>query len=184
MNIFRKNLISIIVAALVMVFLCVPVFAYTSQNTSGRYCHYAGCNEKPVVRSYCTKHVCKYRGIGNCFNPVVKGTRFCVGHTYVGAQKTSSSSYKKSSSTYYKICSKYGCYNKVYGSGSYCSTHSSYSNNYSYKKNNNYSYKKTSSSKKYEMPDCDDYDSYDDFMDDWDGYMPDGSDAEDYWENW
>lgn len=23
-----------------------------------------------------------------------------------------------------------------------------------------------------------------DFMDDWDGYMPDGSDAEDYWENW
>ena len=122
MNIFRKNLISIIVAALVMVFLCVPAFAYTSQNTSGSYCHYAGCNEKPVVRSYCTNHVCKYRGIGNCFNPVVKGTRFCVGHTYVGAQKTSSSSYKKSSSTYYKICSKYGCYNKVYGSGSYCST--------------------------------------------------------------
>ena len=44
--------------------------------------------------------------------------------------------------------------------------------------------KKTSSGKKYEMPDCDDYDSYDDFMDDWDGCMPDGSDAEDYWENW
>ena len=25
---------------------------------------------------------------------------------------------------------------------------------------------------------------YDDFMDDWEGNMPDGSDAEDYWENW
>ena len=35
-----------------------------------------------------------------------------------------------------------------------------------------------------EMPDCDDYESYEDFMDDWDGYMPDGSDAEDYWEDW
>ena len=29
-----------------------------------------------------------------------------------------------------------------------------------------------------------DYKSYEDFMDDWDGYMPDGSDAEDYWEDW
>ncbi len=44
--------------------------------------------------------------------------------------------------------------------------------------------KKTTPSKKVEMPDCDDYEDYDDFMDDWDGNMPDGSDAEDYWENW
>jgi len=35
-----------------------------------------------------------------------------------------------------------------------------------------------------EMPDCDDYEDYEDFMDEWDGRMPDGSDAEDYWENW
>ena len=35
-----------------------------------------------------------------------------------------------------------------------------------------------------ELPDCGDYESYEDFMDDWDGYMPDGSDAEDYWEDW
>ncbi len=34
------------------------------------------------------------------------------------------------------------------------------------------------------MPDCDDYDNWDDFMDDWDGNMPDGSDASDYWDNW
>ena len=38
--------------------------------------------------------------------------------------------------------------------------------------------------KKPELPDCDDYEGYEDFMDDWDGYMPDGSDAEDYWEDW
>ena len=38
--------------------------------------------------------------------------------------------------------------------------------------------------KRVTMPDCDDYDDYDDFMDDWDGFMPDGSDAEDYWEDW
>ena len=37
---------------------------------------------------------------------------------------------------------------------------------------------------KTELPDCDDYENYEDFMDDWDGYMPDGSDAEDYWEDW
>lgn len=40
------------------------------------------------------------------------------------------------------------------------------------------------SQKKPELPDCGDYESYEDFMDDWDGYMPDGSDAEDYWEDW
>lgn len=57
-----------------------------------------------------------------------------------------------------------------------------YDNN---KKNSSYhnNYGKKSSSK-YKMPDCDDYEDFDEFMDDWDGNMPDGSDAEDYWENW
>ena len=40
------------------------------------------------------------------------------------------------------------------------------------------------SQRKPELPDCDDYEGYEDFMDDWDGYMPDGSNAEDYWEDW
>lgn len=44
--------------------------------------------------------------------------------------------------------------------------------------------KKSTKKKKVVMPDCDDYDSLDDFLDDWDGCMPDGSDAEDYWDNW
>lgn len=35
-----------------------------------------------------------------------------------------------------------------------------------------------------EMPDCDDYESEEDFLDEWDGFMPDGSDAEDYWADW
>ncbi len=34
------------------------------------------------------------------------------------------------------------------------------------------------------MPDCDDYDDWREFIDDWDGNMPDGSDASDYWDNW
>ena len=45
-------------------------------------------------------------------------------------------------------------------------------------------YTSPKSQKKPELPDCGDYESYEDFMDDWDGYMPDGSDAEDYWEDW
>ena len=51
----------------------------------------------------------------------------------------------------------------------------------SYKK----SYTKKSSKKSYEeWPDCDDYWDEDEFLDDWDGNMPDGSDAMDYWDNW
>ncbi len=57
------------------------------------------------------------------------------------------------------------------------------------KKSSGSSYKKSSgkkSSKKscQEWPDCDDYWDEDEFLDDWDGNMPDGSDAMDYWDNW
>ncbi len=34
------------------------------------------------------------------------------------------------------------------------------------------------------MPDCDDYEDWSEFMDDWDGFMPDESDASDYWDDW
>ena len=97
-----------------------------------------------------------------------------------------------------KECIKADCSSEKASGSNYCYLHkpipSSLSSSSSSKSNttkSNYSsgtggtYKSTtkkSSSKK--MPDCDDYDSYDDFMDDWDGRMPDGSDAEDYWENW
>lgn len=49
---------------------------------------------------------------------------------------------------------------------------------YSYSNTTN---KKDSSSS---MPDCDDYEDIDEFLDDWEGNMPDGSDAEDYWFDW
>ncbi len=64
----------------------------------------------------------------------------------------------------------------------------------SYKKNTkkstgSSSYKKSSSKKSskkscQEWPDCDDYWDEDEFLDDWDGNMPDDSDAMDYWDNW
>jgi len=44
--------------------------------------------------------------------------------------------------------------------------------------------KSSNRDKQYDMPDCDDYEDFEDFMDNWDGCMPDGSDAEDYWDNW
>ena len=84
-------------------------------------------------------------------------------------------------------CSKRYCYSKRRDGSVYCENHSpasSGSKTSSNSNNNSSSSNKKNSSKKVEMPDCDDYDSYEDFMDDWDGFMPDGSDAEDYWENW
>lgn len=87
-----------------------------------------------------------------------------------GTKKSStkySSSYKKNTSKK----SNYSKKNTKKSSGS------------SYKKSIN---KKSSkkSSKSVEWPDCDDYWDEDEFLDDWDGNMPDGSDAMDYWDNW
>ena len=100
-----------------------------------------------------------------------------------------------------KTCFKSGCKNKCAPGSSYCYIHKSSSNT---KKNSkSATTKKSSTSKKStgsskssrkrltkksyytdDMPDCDDYDNWGDFMDDWDGNMPDGSDASDYWDNW
>ena len=99
--------------------------------------------------------------------------------------RTSNSSY-----CYTHTCRKDGCYNKASDSSDdrYCSTHSTKSSKSSTSSTSKTTYtpskKYTSSKPKKKMPDCDDYEDYDDFMDDWDGNMPDGSDAEDYWENW
>ena len=107
----------------------------------------------------------------------------------------------KSSST--KTCFKSGCKNKCAPGSSYCYIHKSHSN---VKKDSRWETKKSNSSKSTkkssgssksgkrkitkksyytdDMPDCDDYDNWGEFMDDWDGNMPDGSDASDYWDNW
>ena len=127
-------------------------------------------------------------------------TGFISGETHASSRKcvaSGCSNYCKSSSIYcYKHeCSKTSCHNKAINQG-YCSTHANKSNTSSYKstsssskssynKSKKSSYSKSKSKKRYyDMPDCDDYDDYDDFMDDWDGCMPDDSDAEDYWDNW
>lgn len=101
-----------------------------------------------------------------------------------------------------ETCIKSGCDHSRASGSSYCYMHKTYytSPTSSYKStsttkstsaattksssNTTKSTYKPSSSKKVEYPDCDDYDSFDDFMDDWDGNMPNGLDAEDYWDNW
>ena len=103
-----------------------------------------------------------------------------------------------------QTCLHSGCNRKCYSGDRYCYKHKTYSTN---KKNNKTTTKKTynkdNSKKKTgstnssrrkkmtkksyytdDMPDCDDYDNWGEFMDDWDGNMPDGSDASDYWDNW
>lgn len=107
-----------------------------------------------------------------------------------GAKKTST-----------RTCIKAGCNNKCATGSSYCYIHKPSSttmkkgsntkkkNNSTYKKKNSgnsKSSKNTTTKKSYttDMPDCDDYGSWGEFMDDWDGNMPDGSDASDYWDNW
>ena len=68
-------------------------------------------------------------------------------------------------------------------------TKKSYTKKNSKKSTGSGSYKKSSSKKSskkscQEWPDCDDYWDEDEFLDDWDGNMPDDSDAMDYWDNW
>lgn len=108
-----------------------------------------------------------------------------------GAKKTTS-----------KTCFKAGCKNTCAPGSIYCYIHKSQSStkkgsSTSMKKKNSTTIKKKSGSSKNsrrkltkksyytdDMPDPDDYDNWGDFMDDWDGNMPDGSDASDYWDNW
>lgn len=107
---------------------------------------------------------------GSCQKKVIEGSRYCSSHT----------------------CGKgrNGCYREVPGANELCSSckekkkNASSDSTSSTRSSSVNSKKNTSSTKKQEMPDCDDYESYEDFMDDWDGDMPDGSDAEDYWEDW
>lgn len=97
-------------------------------------------------------------------------------------------------------CYEFGCNEIISGDAKYCKYHQTRhdakkrANQGAAKKNTTDSYTSAPSSRpivksKYKrpttsMPDCDDYDSYEDYMDDWDGNMPDGSDASDYWDDW
>ena len=139
----------------------------TNANAATKKCAVPGCGTSVQSGSaYCKYHTCKHK---NCTKKVVKGGNYCSDHT----------------------CKYDGCYScAYYTSGKYkgyCTNHAwvvsgkkpSSSSSSGKKTSSN-----SSSSNQYDMPDCDDYESYEEFMDDWDGDMPDGSDAEDYWENW
>ena len=126
-------------------------------------CAVNGCESKAVSGGrYCVVHECT---VLNCENRCVEGGLYCINHT----------------------CKETGCFNRVNARNSMCDECGKKAE---MKKNAETSHKNENSSTKKKsngnhlMPDCDDYDSYEEFMDDWDGFMPDGSDAEDYWENW
>lgn len=133
-------------------------------------CNYYGCSSRKSSGSYyCSTHTCHH---GSCVKKTLSGSRYCSSHTCNGGRS--------------------GCYKEVSGANEKCSSckskstssYSSSSSNTTKKSTTTYKKPTTSTKPKYTMPDCDDYDSYEDFMDEWDGCMPDGSDAEDYWENW
>lgn len=152
---------------------CKKQYLYDSGITSPD-CNFSDCSKPKASGSfYCSSHTCKH---GSCTQKILSGSKYCSSHT----------------------CKNSGCYNEVPGANDKCSSckknatsttsttkkKTSSASSSKKKTSSSSSKKKSSTGKKKSMPDCDDYDSFDDFMDDWDGCMPDGSDAEDYWENW
>lgn len=83
-------------------------------------------------------------------------------------------------------CSAPGCLRQKKDGYNYCENHIDTANtgNHSSGASSSHTGSNSTASESFEMPDCDDYESYEEFMDDWDGCMPDGSNAEDYWDNW
>lgn len=122
-------------------------------------CKYPGCNSKAEIgHSYCGWHECT---VSTCDRCSVDGGFYCRIHT----------------------CKEPGCTNKATEDSGRCSScEKAYKTKNTSKKKTTYKYK--SKSDEVEWPDCDDYEDFDDFMDDWDGEMPDGSNAEDYWDDW
>ena len=102
-----------------------------------------------------------------CDETVEYGETYCSKHK-CACDRCSNKKIRKHKYCEDHTCDKKGCFAKVKDNSNYCKKHSS----------------AASRSKEAEWPDCDDYEDFEEFMDDWDGHMPDGSDAEDYWDNW
>jgi len=155
----KKITSSIIICLCAVLIFAVPVMADV--------CKQKGCTRKAVPgpnrNGYCYEHNPQNKAIkcrvSGCRNKAYHGSVYCSTHE----------------------CCLTSCKNKKVSGLGVCSSHKKYQNSKptASVKNNS-----TSKKPKYEMPDCDDYETFDDFMDDWEGRMPDGSDAEDYWENW
>jgi len=122
-------------------------------------CHYSGCTYKAEYgHTYCLWHECL---VPNCTRCVVADGLYCIKHT----------------------CIEPGCTNKATEDSGRCSScEKAYKSKTTTKKK--MTYKTKSKSTEVEWPDCDDYEDYGHFMDDWEGEMPDGSNAEDYWDDW
>lgn len=156
--------ISIVLIAVTCVIMVLPTSVHAKSDSR---CKDKGCTRQAVSGpnrdGYCYKHSPKNKAVkckaSGCTNYAYHGSIYCNSHE----------------------CCLTSCKSKKVSGTAFCSAHKSYqSKTTSSGKTKNDS----SNKKKYEMPDCDDYEDYDDFMDDWDGCMPDGSDAEDYWEDW
>ena len=126
----------------------------TSYHTPGTCCK-DYCDEPAVDGDgYCSRHKCTVSG---CRNPRESGSYYCTRHT----------------------CSCRNCNGRVVDTANQrCEEHRLD------RPRTSTSSLHHSSSSRIEWPDCDDYEEFDEFMDDWEGNMPDGSDAEDYWDNW
>lgn len=123
-------------------------------------CMAPGCYEMKSNDYYCLDHKCFEYG---CRSRTELNVKYCQNHR----------------------CSEPDCYEKIAAAGKkYCSKHEAISKAKSGIKSSGSSKSNSYGKHKVEWPDCDDYDSYEDFMDDWDGNMPYDIDAEDYWENW
>jgi len=123
-------------------------------------CIYSGCKYKAEIgHSYCFLHEC---AASNCDKCVVVGGMFCRTHT----------------------CSEAGCTRRATEKSGRCYTCEKETASKKNSSKKTTTYKSKSKSKEVEWPDCDDYEDFDHYMDDWEGDMQDGSNAEDYWDDW
>ena len=170
----RKNfvkkigLVGVMILSLIVGIALSPVPASAAQKN----CKAGKCTLEAVSGSdYCSLHKCKVNG---CRKKVTKNG-YCSSHQTASSRKDTE---EKTS----KTCAVNGCSKSVAKGSAFCKKHTCEKKNCCNQKAGKATY--CPAHLKKEMPDCDDYDCFEDFMDDWDGKMPDGSDAEDYWENW
>ena len=170
---FKIGLTVLAIAVCLMMFV---VTAAAEKNT----CKADGCSQPAVKESeYCGVHKCHITG---CMEKSVKGG-YCKAHyEKISKNNADKKEAEKKNTKASSTCAVKNCKKSVVKGGTYCKDHTCTKKNCYKQKEKKALYCKEHLKK--EMPDCDDYDCYEDFMDDWDGRMPDGSDAEDYWENW
>ena len=158
-----------IVILLVIACIALPAVPVTALRTT---CKESRCQQDAVCGSdYCSDHKCHVEG----FTKKVSRNGYCSSHQ---TKKSREGIEEKT----YKTCAVNGCTKSTEKNSMFCKKHTCTKKKCYRQKASKALYCKEHLKK--EMPDCDDYDSFGDFMDDWDGRMPDGSDAEDYWENW